>query len=111
MITIRNGGIPMKGMITNIQRFSLTDGDGIRTTVFFKGCPLKCVWCHNPESHTAKCEIFYDAKKCIGCRLCEKACPSGAVTMEGGVARIDPSLCTGCGACVAACKFGVIHMA
>lgn len=67
------------------------------------------VLCRNPDKGPATKAVC--TAGCLGCRLCEKACPSGAVTMEGGVARIDPSLCTGCGACVSACKFGVIHMA
>lgn len=67
------------------------------------------VLCRNPDKGPATKAVC--TAGCLGCRLCEKACPSGAVTMEGGVARIDPALCTGCGACVSACKFGVIHMA
>lgn len=67
------------------------------------------VLCRNPDKAPATKAVC--TAGCLGCRMCEKACPAGAVTMEGGVARIDPSLCTGCGACVSACKFGVIYMA
>jgi len=63
---------PMKATITDIQRFSLSDGDGIRTTVFFKGCPLRCVWCHNPEGLSAKPQIAFYEHKCIGCGECQK---------------------------------------
>ena len=69
-------------LITNIQKYSIHDGDGIRTTVFFKGCPLKCVWCHNPETQRFEQEIQYDAEKCTGCGVCAKVCPNGAVTMD-----------------------------
>ena len=57
----------MTGTIFNIQKFCINDGPGIRTTVFVKGCPLNCLWCHNPESKSPKRELFYDEKKCIGC--------------------------------------------
>lgn len=57
-------------LITNIQKYSIHDGDGIRTTVFFKGCPLKCVWCHNPETQRFEQEIQYDREKCTGCGAC-----------------------------------------
>ena len=60
-------------LITNIQKYSIHDGDGIRTTVFFKGCPLKCVWCHNPETQCFEQEIQYDAEKCTGCGVCAKS--------------------------------------
>lgn len=60
-------------LITNIQKYSIHDGDGIRTTVFFKGCPLKCVWCHNPETQRFEQEIQYDAEKCTGLRRMRKS--------------------------------------
>lgn len=64
----------MTGNIFNIQRFSTNDGPGIRTVVFLKGCPLSCIWCHNPESKSAYPDIFYNSKKCVNCRKCEKIC-------------------------------------
>lgn len=81
----------MKGMIFNIQKFSLNDGPGIRTTVFFKGCPLKCWWCHNPESQSSEPELMYHEKQCIQCHSCEEknmlekseACPTNAWTLMG----------------------------
>ena len=65
------------GKIFDIQHFSTGDGPGIRTTVFFKGCPLHCLWCHNPESQSVDTQVFYTPSKCMGCRSCEKVCPPG----------------------------------
>jgi len=62
-----------KGTVFNIQKFSINDGPDIRTTVFLKGCPLDCIWCHNPESKLTKPEIFYDPRKCVSCGACVQA--------------------------------------
>ena len=94
-------------LITNIQKYSIHDGDGIRTTVFFKGCPLKCVWCHNPETQRFEQEIQYDAEKCTGCGVCAKVCPNGAVTMEDGRPKLDKKLCKLCGKCENFCIQGI----
>lgn len=95
----------MQGDVFNIQRFSIHDGPGIRTTVFLKGCPLSCRWCHNPEGMRPEQELLYDAKKCISCGLCVETCPNGchAVGGESGNHTIDRSACTACGQCVTAC--------
>ena len=93
-------------LITNIQKYSIHDGDGIRTTVFFKGCPLKCVWCHNPETQRFEQEIQYDAEKCTGCGVCAKVRPNGAVTMEDGRPKLDKKLCKLCGKCENFCTQG-----
>ena len=69
-----------KGLIFNIQKFSIHDGPGIRTTVFFKGCPLKCKWCSNPESQLHKLQILYDFEKCAHCKKCLLNCPKQAIT-------------------------------
>lgn len=90
--------------VFNIQRYSIHDGDGIRTTIFFKGCPLRCAWCHNPESWNAAPELMWDGDKCTRCGACEAVCPHGAAPAEKG--RIDRSLCAACGACVTACVAG-----
>ncbi len=93
----------MKGIITNIQRFSLTDGDGIRTTVFFKGCNLACTWCHNPETLQRETELMFYENKCIGCGKCFEICPNGAHKVSDGKHYIDRSLCVSCGKCAEVC--------
>lgn len=99
--------IEMKN-ITNIQKFSIHDGDGIRTTVFFKGCPLKCEWCHNPETQRFEIEMQVDREKCTGCGTCASVCPNGAVRMtEDHRPSWDPKACTYCGKCENFCPAGV----
>ena len=89
--------------VTNIQRFSTRDGDGIRTTVFFKGCPLRCKWCHNPETQSMKPQIFYTAQHCIGCGNCCKICPNQAHQIVEGRHCFAAEKCNGCGKCIAHC--------
>jgi pyruvate formate lyase activating enzyme len=91
------------GAVFDVKRFAIHDGPGIRTTVFFKGCPLSCLWCHNPESQRAQPELLYWAERCAGCGACVAACPVDAVSLEGGSAVTNRSLCTGCGACIEVC--------
>ena len=93
----------MQAIIAGIKRSAVHDGHGLRTTVFFKGCPLKCVWCHNPEGIGFKPEIGFYKDKCIGCGSCVKDCPKGAITMAGGRPVTDRALCDGCMACTAYC--------
>lgn len=94
-------------LITNIQKFSIHDGDGIRTSVFFKGCPLKCEWCHNPETQRFNKEMQCDGGKCAGCGTCAKICPNGAVSMEDGKPVWNSEKCTFCGKCVNFCPAGI----
>ena len=96
----RNGVSGTTGLVFDVQRYSLHDGPGIRTTVFLKGCPLRCSWCHNPESMNASPELRVFGSRCIGCDACREACPLGLA--EGGVMP-DPDVCLACGSCVAAC--------
>lgn len=93
-----------KGVVFNIQKFSIHDGPGIRTTVFLKGCPLRCKWCANPESQSGRVQILYDGEKCCHCQSCVSVCPSGAIRMkEDDRIHIDFGKCTGCLSCVLAC--------
>ena len=97
-------GRQITGTVFNIQRFSLHDGPGIRTTVFLKGCNLRCAWCHNPESFSDKPQLSIRRDKCTGCGSCVRVCPSGAHTItELGQHLYDPSGCTLCQKCVSAC--------
>lgn len=93
----------MEGYITDIQRFSLNDGDGIRTTVFFKGCNMHCTWCHNPETIEFKNNVLLYQNNCIGCGRCFKVCAQCAHITENGVHKIDYSKCVSCGECVDKC--------
>jgi len=96
----------MKGMVTDIQRFSLHDGPGIRTTVFLKGCNLRCAWCHNPETREAGRQLQYLPGRCLGCGACAAACPSGALVADGPPDAAWHRRCTVCGACAAVCPAG-----
>lgn len=93
----------MSGIVLDIQRCSLHDGPGVRTTVFLKGCPLRCRWCHNPESQAAQPVLLWNQARCTTCSACVAACPHGCHQVVDGVHRLDRDACTACGACVAAC--------
>lgn len=95
------------GQVFNIQRFSIHDGPGIRTTVFLKGCSLRCYWCHNPESLKAAPELQFMPSRCIGCGACVEACP---LSRENKTARFTPA-CRGCGACAEVCYSGALTLA
>lgn len=92
-----------KGMIFNIQKFSIHDGPGIRTTVFFKGCPLKCKWCSNPESQLQEIQILHDEKKCTKCGTCIATCSKNAISIKDDSIFIDSNSCAGCLSCVNEC--------
>lgn len=98
----------MKGTVFNIQKFCLHDGPGIRTTVFFKGCNLRCSWCANPESQCAEVQMTLDAEKCAGCGKCAAVCPAGARTMQNGRPTLHSKTCTLCGLCMNACPVQAI---
>src|SRR6185437_1218729 len=93
----------LNACIFNIQKFSIHDGPGIRTVVFFKGCPLTCLWCSNPESQNSITEITWDASKCVRCSACVKTCLNQAVTIEDQIIRIDNNKCTSCMSCINEC--------
>ena len=94
----------MLGRIFAVKRFAVHDGDGIRTTVFFKGCTLRCLWCHNPEGIAFAPQLAVYKHKCVGCGECT-SCPQGAIEMVDGVALTKSDLCTFCGECAAKCVF------
>ena len=97
--------------VFNIQRYSIHDGPGIRTVIFFKGCSLNCLWCSNPESISAPPLVFYNRALCGMCGACESVCPSGAVAAHDDFGRdVDKHLCTLCGRCVAACPSGALKV-
>lgn len=97
------------GHVFHIQRFSLHDGPGIRTTVFFMGCSLRCRWCHNPEGLRWEIALQYDSKKCVSCGLCAALCPNGVHRFsEGGVHLVDFTRCSLCGQCIRACPSGAL---
>ena len=97
----------IQGWVFDIQRYSINDGPGIRTTVFLKGCPLGCLWCDNPESQDKMPELLYLPSLCINCQRCVAVCPNGATTVgTNGLIQIDRSLCQVCGKCVEVCPTG-----
>jgi pyruvate formate lyase activating enzyme len=102
MTAVSGGGI--RGRVFDVQRFSLHDGPGIRTTVFLKGCPARCLWCHNPESQSFAPEVLVVETRCASCGVCAAVCPHGAPPPGSG-------LCTACGACVEACPAGARRLA
>jgi pyruvate formate lyase activating enzyme len=99
------------GIIFDIKRFAIHDGPGIRTTVFLKGCPLSCWWCHNPESQSARPDVLYREHACVRCGTCVEACPQGARSLtDGGAVVRDEAICTVCGTCVEACPAGAMEI-
>lgn len=93
----------MEGIVFNIQRYSIDDGPGVRSTVFLKGCPLSCLWCSNPESQNPLPEVTYRYTSCKRCGSCVKACPNGLISLEEDGIHIDRKSCVRCGKCIEAC--------
>ena len=94
--------------IFNIQKFSVNDGPGIRTTVFFKGCPLRCKWCANPESQLTNTQLLWDGDKCCHCRTCVRTCDCRAISYEDGRIQLHAGRCRHCGACLDTCPTGAL---
>lgn len=94
--------------VADIQRFCMHDGPGVRTTVFLKGCPLSCAWCHNPETQSAKAELLFYRNKCIGCTAC--AVCENEVHIFADTHRLDRERCIACGTCVSACPTGALEL-
>jgi len=101
-----DGGIGLSGYIFDIKRYAIHDGPGIRTTVFFKGCPLRCRWCHNPESWKAGPEPSFRQGRCVRCGRCETVCQGDAITFADGYPVTDAGKCLLCGACTRECLAG-----
>jgi len=98
----------MKARVIEIKRFAVHDGDGIRTTLFLKGCPLACVWCHNPEGIGSAPQLAYMEDKCIGCGSCVSGCPSGAHSVKDGLHIFEREKCIGCGKCEEECPVNAL---
>jgi pyruvate formate lyase activating enzyme len=94
----------------DIKRYSINDGPGIRVTIFFKGCPLSCKWCHNPESWSFKAEKMYAKNKCIGCSSCVDVCPENALLLTAEGIQTDLAKCTVCGKCAVVCPTKAMEM-
>ncbi len=100
----------MTGWVFDIKRYSIHDGPGIRTTVFLKGCGLRCLWCHNPESVAPGPELMHWPARCVRCHACLAACPRGAVSKDAdGAVAVDRARCDLCGKCVEACLYDAMQ--
>ena len=94
---------PVKGTVLRIEKSSIYDGDGLRTVIFMKGCPLRCLWCSTPESQRMEPERGFEEKKCLHCGKCAEVCPGGALSFFNGVPVFDAAACIGCLACAKVC--------
>ncbi len=99
----------LTGKIVNIQDFSLHDGPGIRTTIFFKGCPLHCLWCANPDTQNEAFQLFHAVSRCTGCQECRVACPENVISWKEHI-EIDRKGCTLCGECIKTCSASALRV-
>jgi glycyl-radical enzyme activating protein len=100
----------IRGLVFDVHRCSLHDGPGIRTTIFLKGCPLRCLWCHNPESQSFHREVAFAKDRCVSCSACVEVCQRSGQLLEDGVHTMDHGPCVACGSCVDACAYGGLRM-
>lgn len=100
--------MPAAPLLLDVKANALDDGPGIRSVVFFKGCPLRCSWCHNPESQACGPELSYDPSACVGCQACLPACEPGAL-QAGSAVWLDRNRCTGCLRCTSVCPSGALR--
>ncbi|NVN91975.1 MAG: glycyl-radical enzyme activating protein [Desulfuromonadales bacterium] len=110
---IGNRGDELTGLVFDVQKFATHDGGGIRTLVFFKGCPLHCLWCSNPESLAVKPDIIFVPNNCIGCGVCRDVCPKNCIrqtAVDGNGLDFDRKNCTLCGRCAKLCYAGAINI-
>ena len=98
-----------QGLLLHLQRLSTEDGPGLRTTIFFKGCPLHCAWCHNPESLSTRLQTQWFSVRCIACQTCVQTCPNGCLTMTTSGLQVDRERCEACGQCAQACPSGALE--
>lgn len=115
IVKLHEADLSVQGLLLDIDRFASHDGPGIRTTVFLKGCPLSCVWCHSPESRRSQSELLYQRARCTACGLCVDECPQQALALGqqdgNALAVLDRTLCDACGRCVNVCYPGALKMA
>ncbi len=100
----------LSGLIFDVKKYSINDGPGIRVTIFFKGCPLRCAWCHNPESISSRVQKMYTADKCISCSACIEICPESACKLTPDGVVTDLERCTSCGKCAIVCPTKATEM-